>query len=37
MAKAMMNVLINNGCELFIEMRNLKIPAAGNPCVLTAG
>jgi hypothetical protein len=37
MAMAMMKVLINNGCVLFIEMRNLKIPATGNPCVLTAG
>jgi len=26
-----------NGCVFFIEMRNLKIPATGNPCVLTAG
>ena len=34
---AMMKVLINNGCVLFIEMRNLKIPATGNPCVLTVG
>jgi len=37
MAMAMVKVLINYGCVLFIEMRNLKIPTTGNPCVLTAG
>jgi hypothetical protein len=37
-AKAMMKVLIKKTVALFfIERRDLKIPATGNPCVLTAG
>ena len=32
-----MKVLINDGPVFFLEMRGLKIPATGNPCVLTVG
>jgi hypothetical protein len=34
---AILKVLINGGRVFFLEMRSLKIPATGNPCVLTVG
>jgi hypothetical protein len=36
-AMATMNVLINEWSCVFLEINDLKIPATGNPCVLTAG
>ena len=35
----MVNVLIYPWSRVFflLELRDLKIPATGNPCVLTAG
>jgi hypothetical protein len=38
MAMAMMNVLIKKRLRAHsLEIRNLKIPATGNPCVFTVG